>query len=272
MKETSLVVPEGDEPFRTEVPGGEVVAYRRAAPGRAECEDAAAVLSSAAGSLLLVADGMGGQPSGARASQLAIEEVTTRVLAGVSAGGELRHALLDGIEAANAAVRALGVGAGTTLSAMAVLADGNARSFHVGDSAVLHLGQRGRMKAKTVPHSPTGLLVEAGTIDETEALQHEDRHLVTNYVGQEGMRIEVGAAKRVASRDTLVVASDGLADNLTVDEIVALVRSGPLLPAGEVLAELACVRMERPQPEQPSKPDDLTFLLYRRVVDPKPAR
>ncbi|MEN8159613.1 MAG: protein phosphatase 2C domain-containing protein [Myxococcota bacterium] len=264
-KDGSLIVPEEAAPFRTEVSGGEVVAYRAAAPGRAECEDAAAIVESAAGILLLVADGMGGQPAGARASQLAIEEVARRVRAEVGGGGELRHALLDGIEAANEAVRALGVGAGTTLAAMAVHADGHARPVHVGDSVVLHVGQRGRVKAKTVPHSLTGLLVEAGTLDEADALVHEDSHVVTNYVGQEGMRIEVGTANRIATRDTLVVASDGLADNLTLEEIVELVRSGPLLAAGEVLAELARVRMERPQPEEPSKPDDLTFLLYRRA-------
>ena len=120
------------------------------------------------------------------------------------------------------------------------------------------------MKAKTVPHSLTGLLVEAGTLDESAALVHEDSHVVTNYVGQEGMRIEVSAANRVAARDTLVVASDGLVDNLTVEEIVALVRSGPLAAAGGELGDRARRRMERPEPGEPSKPDDLTFLLYRR--------
>jgi hypothetical protein len=84
------------------------------------------------------------------------------------------------------------------------------------------------------------------------------------------MRIEVGGSIRVAPRDTLVVASDGLADNLTVDEIVGHVRQGPLLGAGVALAEHARRRMERPEPEEPSKPDDLTFLLYRRATDAKP--
>jgi serine/threonine protein phosphatase PrpC len=246
-----------------------VVAYRRAGPGHAESEDGAAIVSTAAGTLLLVADGMGGQPAGARASRLAIDEIAGCVRREVASGGELRHAILDGIEAANAAVRALGVGAGTTIAAMAVR-DTHARAFHVGDSVVLQLGQRGRVKAQTVPHSLTGLLVEAGTLDETEALHHADHHVVTNYVGQEGMRIEVGASMRVAPRDTLVVASDGLADNLTVDEIVGLVRQGPLLGAGVALAELARRRMERPDPREPSKPDDLTFLLYRRTADAKP--
>lgn len=271
MKDGSLVVPEGEACLRTEVPGGEVVAYRRARPGASESEDGAAIVSTAAGTVLLVADGMGGQPAGARASRMAIDEVAERVLREVGSGGEMRHAILDGIEAANAAVRALGVGAGTTIAAMAVR-DSHARAFHVGDSVVLQLGQRGRVKAQTVPHSLTGLLVEAGTLDQTEALHHEDHHVVTNYVGQEGMRIEVGGSMRIAPRDTLVVASDGLADNLTVEEIVGLVRQGPLLGAGVALAERARTRMERPNPAEPSKPDDLTFLLYRRCADGKPSR
>lgn len=267
MKDGSLVVPEGDATFLAELPGAEVVAYRRAAPDHAECEDAAAIVSSAAGTLLLVADGMGGQPAAARASRLAVDTIASRVLEAVHGGGELRHALLDGVEAANAAVRALAVGAGTTVAAMAVRDDGEARALHVGDSVVLHVGQRGRVKAKTVPHSLTGLLVEAGTLDEADALGHEDSHVVTNYVGLESMRIEVGATNRVAARDTLVVASDGLADNMTLEEIVGLVRQGPLAAAGEALAALARRRMESPVPGEPSKPDDLTFLLYRRTPE-----
>jgi hypothetical protein len=35
------------------------------------------------------------------------------------------------------------------------------------------------------------------------------------------------------------------------------------LEAGRRLAELALRRMESPEPSAPSKPDDLTFLLFR---------
>ena len=112
-------------------------------------------------------------------------------------------------------------------------------------------------------HSPTGYAMEAGLLDEAAALRHEERHLVLNYVGQETMRIEVGACVRVAPHDTLLVASDGLADNLTLEEIVATVRKGPLYGAADRLAELARRRMTQPSGGAPSKPDDLTFLLYR---------
>ena len=56
-------------------------------------------------------------------------------------------------------------------------------------------------------------------------------------------------------------------DNLTVDEVIAAIRKGPLHVAAETLAGTARGRMTDPVDGAPSKPDDLTFLLYRRLAD-----
>ena len=77
------------------------------------------------------------------------------------------------------------------------------------------------------------------------------------------MRIEVGSQQPIAPRDTLLLASDGLSDNLRTEEIVALLRTGPLDTACERLAELARARMHTPGEGEPSKPDDLTFVAFR---------
>ena len=75
----------------------------------------------------------------------------------------LRPAILDGIEAANAAVRAIGTGAATTLSLVEI--QGRVvRAYQVGDSAILLAGQRGKLKYQTIAHSPIGYAVEAGLI------------------------------------------------------------------------------------------------------------
>jgi serine/threonine protein phosphatase PrpC len=108
-----------------------------------------------------------------------------------------------------------------------------------------------------------GFAVESGMLDEGEAMHHEQRHLVSNVLGAADMRIEVGSQRRIAARDTLLIASDGLSDNLRTEEIVALLRAGPLDVACERLAELARARMHAPNEEEPSKPDDLTFVVYR---------
>jgi len=169
---------------------------------------------------------------------------------------------MNGIERANEAVLELGVGAGTTLAAVEVQ-DGTVRPYHVGDSTILLVGQRGKLKLQTIAHSPVGFAVEAGVLDESEAMHHEDRHFVSNMLGVADMRIEVGSARRLARRDTLLVASDGLSDNLHKDEIVERIRTGPLAVVAERLVRDARRRMEAPIEGEPSKPDDLTFVAFR---------
>ena len=77
------------------------------------------------------------------------------------------------------------------------------------------------------------------------------------------MRIEIGPSLKMAPRDTLVLASDGLADNLHVDEIVERVRKGPLQRVVGHVAHDTLQRMRTPEPDHPSKIDDLTFIAYR---------
>ena len=60
----------------------------------------------------------------------------------------------------------------------------------------------------------------------------------------------------------MLIASDGLVDNLRPDEIVELVRKGDLLNAGRRLVDETLRRMNSPDLE-PSKPDDLTVILFR---------
>jgi serine/threonine protein phosphatase PrpC len=109
-----------------------------------------------------------------------------------------------------------------------------------------------------------GYAVEAGMLDGEEALHHDERHLVSNLVGSAEMRIEVGSPLELAPLDTVLLASDGLFDNLLQPEIVDEIRVKPLEQVARTLAEAAASRMDEPAQGQPSKPDDLTFLLYRR--------
>ena len=155
-----------------------------------------------------------------------------------------------------------GLGAATTL-AVAEIHETMVRPYHVGDSTILVFGQRGRVKLHTVAHSPVGFAVESGFLKEKEAMHHAERHLVFNMIGSTDMRIEMGSVLRLAPMDTLLIASDGLLDNLTVEEIVEILRKGPVNAAAERLARRAGTRMTAPSPGDPSKPDDLTFLVFR---------
>jgi serine/threonine protein phosphatase PrpC len=242
--------------------GGQIALFTVRAPeSEKPNQDSAALIElSENAAVFAVADGAGGLPAGAKASSLAVTNLEKAV---TSEGEEvLRSRILDGIERANAAILELGLGAATTL-AVVEIQDAVLRPYHVGDSQIMVVGQRGKVKLVTVNHSPVGYQVEAGVLQPHEALHHEDLALVSNLVGQADMRIEVGAPLELAPYDTVVIGSDGLFDNLTVDEIVELVRAGPLEEVAKNLAEQCKNRMLAPEEGQPSKPDDLTFVVFR---------
>lgn len=248
-----------------EVAGGTAVAYTCRDPFKeTENEDTVAVIPYGPGAaVLVVADGAGGLPAGKRASLTAVTTLAKSLQAAMDKTMLLRTAILSGIEAANEAVLALGNGSATTMTVVTV--EGLvARSYQIGDSEALVVGQRGLIRLQTTAHSPTGFAVEAGFLDEREALHHEDRHLVSNFLGTNDMRIDVGTGIELRPRDTILVASDGLTDNVHLDETIELVRKGALAESALDVVGLATGRMTESREGQPSKPDDISLILFRK--------
>jgi serine/threonine protein phosphatase PrpC len=247
------------------LPHGEVCVRTLRSPDKqGSNEDAAAVIPLGDESLVLaVADGVGGMPAAREASNAAVQTLS-RVLRRLPADtAELRPGILDAVEQANHNVLGLARGAATTL-VVAQLDARRLRCYHVGDSELLAVGQRGRIKQRVVPHSPTGFAVEAGLLDADEAIQHDQRHVLFNVIGSPDMRVEVGPTLQLAVHDTVLLASDGLFDNLYVDEIVDSIRRGPLTAAADRLVERAQTRMRgEARADDPCKPDDLTIVLFR---------
>ena len=245
--------------------GGCVYAYTGPSPDKETGnEDTVALIPyGPSAAALVVADGAGGLPAGQRASITAVETLNESLHSSNAQETLLRTAILNGIEAANQAVLDLGTGSATTMTVVAI-DDKSARTYQIGDSEAMIVGQRGVIRSHTMAHSPTGFAVEAGFLDEREALHHEERHLVSNFIGTSDMRIEIGAEVRMNPRDTVLVASDGLTDNLHIDEITELIRKGPLEEAIAAISSLALQRMTVESATQPSKPDDLSIILFRR--------
>jgi serine/threonine protein phosphatase PrpC len=248
--------------------GGTAAAFSSGCPGRAGAnEDAAALIPLDEGSAVLaVADGLGSTPLADHAASLAVRSLVEALLPAERERSVLRTAILNGIERASQAVARLGAGAATTLT-VAEIQENAVRPYHVGDSLLLLVGQRGRVKFQSVAHSPVGFAFESGLLEESEAMHHEDRHLVSNVLGARDMRIEMGPVLHLAARDTLLLASDGLSDNLRQGEIVDLARKAPLAEAARRLVAEARRRMTAPTPGDPSKPDDLTLILFRNEPD-----
>ena len=245
-----------------EVGPGTVSVFSRRSPEKSELnEDSAAIVNLNRNScVLIVADGVGGLPAGAQASAMAVDIIAKRIIKDTEAGIQLRDLILSGIEEANRKIIDMGSGAATTL-AIVEIQDHLVRTYHIGDSIILITGQRGKLKMETIPHSPTGYALHSGVLSEEEAIEHDERHLVSNVVGAERMHISLSIQIEMDVRDTLLLASDGLSDNVQRDEIVEMIRKNPLDICTEKLSEYTMKRMA--EHISPSKPDDLTFILYR---------
>ncbi len=245
--------------------GGEVALFSRRCPGRESVNEdsAAAVPVSADSGVLMIADGVGGMQAGHTASAVAVESLQLRLQQIVQPESGLRSAILDGFETANERICRMG-GAATTLAVIEVQ-ENRIRPYHAGDSMILLCGQRGRLRWQSISHSPVGYAIESGLMNEQDAMSHPDRHFVSNVVGHSEMRIEIGPILEMSTRDTLLLCSDGLSDNLAPDEIVDLIRRGSLEAAVQSLVDLATERMLAPRhlSSHPSKPDDLTIVAFR---------
>ena len=265
LEDTRLYVGETDVELEAyDLPIGQVAVAVAACfdkPGAGE--DAAALIPVSKQRIILaIADGVGGLPAGRRAASTAVNNVSDALITIDKNDERPRTAILDAMEAANMELLEQGSGSATTLVVADVQGD-MVRTFHVGDSAAWLIGQRGVIKFQTTPHSPVGFGIEAGLIDAEEALEHDDLHIITNVIGSSEMRIEMSMPTRIAKRDTLLLASDGLFDNLLPDEIIQMIRKGPLDKAITAIWDLAAARMQDQNADTPSKPDDFSAILFR---------
>lgn len=245
---------------------GRLACFTHKSPEKEQNQDALAVVPvSGDTGVLVVADGLGGQPRGDLAARTVVESIAELATTGAAS---LREAILHGIDQANKRIMEEGYSGGATL-ALLEIEGRHIRPYHIGDAFIIVTGQRGKLKFQSIAHSPVGYAVESGLMDENDAVHHDERNLVSNFVGSTEMYIDIGPRMELAPRDTVLIASDGLSDNLYVEEIVEAVRMGPLDTAAARLWQTCVDRMAGRKGELPSHPDDLTFCLFR--PDGKPA-
>ena len=173
----------------------------------------------------------------------------------------LRPMILDAFEAANERLCGDGIGAGTTFVVVEIEA-GRLRTYHAGDSGAIVVGNRGRIRHETISHSPTGYAVAAGVLEPDQVHDHADRHYVSNCLGSSELRIEVGPKVALSARDTVLLASDGILDNVRRDDLVEAIRKGPIEEAARAVADAAQAAIEGRGPIV-GHADDATLLLYR---------
>lgn len=212
--------------------------------------------------ILMVADGVGGHVHGKEASMLVLTEVRKTIARIIKKGASLREGIMSGIEKANELMQKKLAGSASTL-AIAEIQDNNLSTYYIGDTEIMTTDSAGNINYQSIAHSPVGYAVEAGILDEEQAIMHDERHLVSNVVGDANMHIDVSTNLVLAADETLLIATDGLFDNLQKSEIIEIIRAGELDGCGQSLVDRATERMFEQKVDGPSKFDDLSFILFR---------
>ena len=86
---------------------------------------------------------------------------------------------------------------------------------------------------------------------------------VTTTRNGEKLIITYRANIKLAELDTVILASDGLWDNVYRDEVAELVSNRSLTESANGIFRMATERMRRKPDSEFGKPDDLSFILYR---------
>lgn len=187
------------------------------------------------GNYFLVADGMGGQMAGEKASEMAVDMVPRLLEKSLdferATPSHVAKAIDDAVGAANADIMALGEvdpdfhNMGTTLVFMVRVG----KSYFVGglgDSRCYQL-RGGELTQLTTDHSLTQALLDAGTITEEDAKHHRYRNVLYKYLGSK----EGGSgaqAKQVDPKkgDRFLLCSDGVSDGLAKPVLKDLLAAG----------------------------------------------
>jgi serine/threonine protein phosphatase PrpC len=182
----------------------------------------------------LVADGMGGQSAGERASALAVEIIPQRLQQidfDKSSPDQATKIIDDAITQANYEIMALGEldpklkNMGTTIT-FVVLVAGTMYVGGVGDSRV-YLLRNGKLQQLTTDHSLTQALIEAGTLTPEEAVNHRYRNVLYRYLGcKEGGTGSSPKQIRPQLGDRFLICSDGVTGGADDSVLLQLMAGG----------------------------------------------
>jgi protein phosphatase len=192
-----------------------------------------------AGRYFLVADGMGGQCAGEKASEMAVELIARKLEQTVDfsqdsnqkdASQKVFSAIDQAITHANVEIMALSEldanfhNMGTTI-AMIVKVGERFYVAGIGDSRV-YLVRDGKIQRLTKDHSLTDALLEAGTITPEEAARHRYRNVLYRYLGtKEGGTGAKAQPVDVRGGDRFIMCSDGATDGLTDKDLESLLQA-----------------------------------------------
>jgi serine/threonine protein phosphatase PrpC len=220
------------------------------------------------GTLLMVADGMGGAAAGEVASEMATQVIYQHLVSrwipdADHSPRQFAFRLREAVEEANSKIHAYAKehpenrGMGTTVTAVGVLAD-HIYLTQVGDSRA-YLIRNGKAIQLTKDQSLMQRLVDAGELTEGEAERSERKNIILQALGPES-RVRVDLTyQRLGRGDVILLCSDGLSGPVSKDEMArAVCESDDLV---KVSSDLIALANER------GGPDNITVIVARFTGD-----
>jgi serine/threonine protein phosphatase PrpC len=236
--------------------------------GHGECGDSAFVYSDDERAIIAVFDGVSGEPDAAHASSLGATELLEFLKKKPHDDKSIRDAL---IHASKQIIKGY-----TTASVISILKDGSFIMATVGDSPIYGMDKDGNLGLEIKPGRPVG---KGDAIFKFMNF----RTLVTSVLGPSEVDMEIQMKEgRISKGEILILASDGLSDNLFVkvkegyvtdasgsDDLKELI--GELKTPEKIVkrleeeltARISTGKIEKPGEVLHPKPDDLAIIVLR---------
>jgi serine/threonine protein phosphatase PrpC len=190
--------------------------------------------------LFIVADGMGGEAAGEKASAMALDFVENYVLESLEwfatcqakDGDKVLAEFQTALSRAHASVRHEAQvhpklhGMGSTVT-LAYSLNEIVYVAHVGDSRC-YLFREKRLHRLTQDHTLTEEMVRRGELTPEAAAKHHWRHVITSSVGGNSPDVRVDVHRlELQAGDQVLLCSDGLTNMVTSEEIVPVLENEP---------------------------------------------
>ena len=221
------------------------------------------VLAEPGYGVFLIADGMGGRPAAAQASQTAARAFMDNLRSTNAAGRFNPTILTEAVVAANDAVAAIAradrslTGTGTTLTAL-ILGQKEGRIAHVGDSRVYCYARR-RLEQLTEDHTVSAELAARLPLDEAQIDQFDVRHVLSRAVGTRPHVTPDIIELAVHADEWFLLATDGLYNTCPVADMHELLAAAAKDGARAVCQSIMAYALER-------KPADNVSLVVVRPL------
>jgi serine/threonine protein phosphatase PrpC len=178
------------------------------------------------GTLLAVADGLGGHESGEIASQIAVEAMAEALFAAADVEQDPAVQLCTAVKVTHHTIcryNPTTVGKGSmssTLTAMHV-GQGVMTIAQVGDSRA-YLFSGGKLTLLTEDQTVVRMLLKKGMLTEEEARKHPDRHVILQALGQTNDVTPDMRSVRFQNGDCVLLCTDGLSSFVPHQRIEAI--------------------------------------------------